>query len=236
MVSKTWKEVIELLKKKDLKPEEYEFLKTKCKKILQKALKSFYDHKIKLYFQKIYGSDYLEELVQEFLARLINNLEKFDHMETISEKYFITMAKNLILYELSLNKSVVKEESLVREASSIEEEPKIIEKKEELSYTVDYLENLIIDYFIETIKREFTLKELETICFYLQQIFCDKKIELPLKEKNRLYKRWERLKPKLQNFFSYNLEDVSCYIEKIFEKIWSEICKEINLSYIKDCF
>jgi len=64
MVSKTWKEVIELLKKKDLKPEEYEFLKTKCKKILQKALKTFYDHKIKLYFQKIYGSDYLEELVQ----------------------------------------------------------------------------------------------------------------------------------------------------------------------------
>jgi len=157
-------------------------------------------------------------------------------METISEKYFITMAKNLILYELSLNKSVVKEESLVREASSIEEEPKIIEKKEELSYTVDYLENLIIDYFIETIKGEFTLKELETICFYLQQIFCDKKIELPLKEKNRLYKRWERLKPKLQNFFSYNLEDVSCYIEKILEKIWSEICKEIDLRYIQDCF
>ncbi len=224
---KDYKPILEKFFKNQLSSSEFETLLINLKKIIKKTFKRLFDEHVKNLFVKYYGSDYLEALSQELLLRLLHQKNVILNLAFVHENYLSSVIKNLIYYHLSSGFKLIEKEinfeDLFLNIDPEEQEnlklettlPKVI---------VDYLENLSLTHTIEILKVRLTPKEIETLCWYVLTHIYKEKIEYKV-NKNVLYKRWERLKPKLGKILgNENYEKTLSF--KLFELIKSELCKE----------
>jgi len=231
MSSIDWKFLISLLCKKDLNKEEFTLLKEECRKIIKQAI-SFMEiswYSIQSVLQKLYGPDYIEVLTQELILKLFKNKEMLKNLEIIQGGYIIKMAKNLILYELSSNKTISYEMSLY-EMSQVENDKEAdFLNRPELCYTIDYLESLLIEEGIRALKKHLNRRELETLCYIIFKFLYKEKFTNLTIKPDIYYKRWERLKQKLHLILGPLFEPESMENKKNFlEKILSELCYNLN--------
>lgn len=226
-------EILKLLSRKELSDEERAILQKKIKGILQKALRSIPNPSLKRQLARIYGEDFMEELTQEFLLKLYSTLSLFQSKDSLSETYLVKMARNMILFLLAKERVSLHSEhfSTLSPANPDREEEEIeyFDRISGIQFVNDYLKDFIIEGVWQALKNSLTEKEWEALCFYLYKIENREVAGISQREKNTLYKRWERLKPKLRNILALyleNTEDHYNYWQEIVEKIRSEFCKK----------
>lgn len=233
MLNQGCEEFLRLLNRDNLTPTELKFLQKKAKQILRKAIGQ--NPSIRQSLQKIFGEDYLEDLVQEFLFRLYRFSPYLKTKETLSEAYFVKIAKNVIYYYLAKERVTLSSEgvSTFGQANPESDEGILpIDRVVSISYVEDYLREFIVESVLHTIKSCLTDKELEALCFYLMESEGRDALVISPRRRNTIYKRWERLKPKLKNILSpylENEEDPCSYWQEIVERIRSEVCSGIDL-------
>lgn len=232
MSSKSIKELLRILYSRDLKDEEEKLLKRKIKKIITRVI----DQNPHLHQSliKIYGEAYIEDLTQEFFYKLYNIAPHIISKQTLSEAYFVKMAKNLIFYLFAKERVALHSEEIsIIGSSNPDDEEQILHLDSVVSanYVNEYFRDFIVESVIHTLKEKLTEKEWETFCFYIMKEEQRENLSLSLKRKNVIYKRWERLKPKLQNLLIPYLEDEAdfpSYWQEIVERIRSEICSKFD--------
>ncbi|PMP94379.1 MAG: hypothetical protein C0169_06585 [Thermodesulfobacterium geofontis] len=227
---KNYKPFFEKFFNNQLTSEEFEKFLSEIEKIIKKVLRTSFYAQIEEFFQKLCGTEYLRELAYELLLRFLRNRDYLLSLNYINEKYIFSCAKNFILQHLSSGfKSVKKEISFanLKSQESLEEEK--INLEESLpQYVVDYLETHRIYHIIRILKERLTSKELETLCWYIYKQIYQEEFQLNV-DRNVIYKRWERLRPKLREILREDLDE-EITSSKLFELIRSEICEK--LSYI----
>uniref|UniRef100_A0A7C4JQM5 Uncharacterized protein n=1 Tax=Thermodesulfobacterium geofontis TaxID=1295609 RepID=A0A7C4JQM5_9BACT len=222
---KDYKPIFEKLFKNQLSTSEFKTLLINLETIIEKTFKKLFDKSVENLFAKYYGSDYIEVLSQELLLKLIHQKNIILNLVFIHENYLISIAKNLINYHLSSKFKIIKKE-INFEDLYLSKDP---DEQEELKLgenlpkvMVDYLENLRLFHMVEILKKHLTPKEIEVLCCYILKYVYKQEKRCKI-NKNVLYKRWERLKPKLRKILGYEIfEENSPH--KFFEIIKSELC------------
>ncbi|MDW8095025.1 MAG: hypothetical protein RMI63_08415 [Caldimicrobium sp.] len=229
MSNVNYKELLIKLFSKSLSKEEYQSLERLLHGIIRKSLRYFKSSDLEPKLKKLYTSDYLKELTKDLLIRLFEKKDVLLKCREIKESYLLSMAKNLLLFKLTAEETIIKsirlEEMKPLWDKEGREDP--LEKALNLSYQVDFLEEILIENCFQNLKKQLTTKELETLCWYLKKVFKSRE-EVNFKKKMVHYKRWERLKPKLKKIFLRDLEDFSEKYPLIFDRILSEICSKFN--------
>jgi hypothetical protein len=228
---KDYKPLFERFFKKQITPEEYEKILKEIKRSIKKTFKNFFEPQIEAHFKKFYGEDYLQVLAHELFLKFLASKEYFENLEYVNEKYISSCIKNIIYQHLTSKFKIVEKE-INFDDIKLEEDPEEekINLEENLPhYVVDYLETYRIYHIIEIFKEKLTQKEIETLCWYIYKHIYQKEIVVET-NKNTLYKRWERLKPKLRDILLENLDE-EIPSSRLFDLIMSEICEKIN--YIK---
>ncbi len=224
-----------LLKKlfeEQLNAEDFKKLSKKLKNILKKALNTFFDLKIKVEkdFQKFYGDNYLDELTQEFILKLISSKDNLKKKRFIHENYLLFSARNLICYQINMIKESsekeVKFSDLLSENDSEDEKDYLVEERI-AQYVEDYLETAKIQHIFNLIKENLSKKDLEVLCWYIYKNIYKENFSISAKE-STLYKRWERLKNKLKTILEEDFSFEEIPAGKLFEQIKSEICEKFN--------
>ncbi len=226
---KNYKPILEKFFKNQLSSSEFKELISSLKKIIEKVLSIHFDKTVENYFIKYLGPEYPTDLSYELLQRLIYYKDYILNLPFIQENYLISTSLNLIHYHLSNDLKNIKRETNFEDFSSYlnkDPEEENLKLEDTLpSITFDYLENLYFSHIIELLKQRLTPKEIETLCWYVFK-YTHKKVECKV-NKNVLYKRWERLKPKLKALFgSENFEVISA--QKLFDLIRSELCSKLD--------
>uniref|UniRef100_A0A7V5XFB6 Uncharacterized protein n=1 Tax=Thermodesulfobacterium geofontis TaxID=1295609 RepID=A0A7V5XFB6_9BACT len=222
---KNYKPILEKFFKNQLSSPEYKTFLTNLKRIIKKAFDGHFNRHIESLFAKYYGPDYLKALSHELLLKLIDKKNTILNHTFIHENYLISVVVNLIYYHLSSDFKTVEKETNFEDLylSKDPEEEENLKLEEVLpKLTVDHLESLRLLHIIEVLKQHLTPKEIETLCCYVLNYIYKQEAECKV-NKNVLYKRWERLKPKLRAILGYEIfEEISPY--KLFELIKSELC------------
>ncbi len=229
---KDYQFLLEKLFEEKLSAEDFKKLFKKLKNILKKAFNTFSELKIKIEkdFQKFYGNNYLDELTQEFILKLILNKNTLKKKKFIHENYLLFSARNFICYQLNIIKNYsekeVKFSELLPENNSQEEKDYLVEEKM-AQYMEDYLENVKVQYILSLFKEKLSKKDWEVLCWYIYKDVYNEKFFVNAKE-STLYKRWERLKNKLSGILEKDFSFEEIPAGKLFEKIKSEICDKFN--------
>lgn len=214
-----------------LNNEEYQEFERKGKQLIYQVLSKEFSFEILQVFKKYYGNEYLRDLFQEFTLHLWERREKILSLNLLHINYFKTIIKNLLLKLLQERLSESGSEisfSDLQNSISAENSEEEIRFEESLSpYVVDYLVRLNLESLLNALKESLSEKEKETLCLYLRK-FTGEKGLISSSYRDRIYKRWERLKPKLRKIF---LDFGFCEeLEKsqILEVIVSEFCKDVR--------
>jgi hypothetical protein len=150
-------------------------------------------------------------------------------MPYISEKYLLITALNIIYFHLSSGFKIVEKEVNLDDLSLTQEEDKEQEIRVEgllPPVFVNFLEDSALNHLVLSLKEKLTKKELETLCWYVNKAYKQNPKEVKVSD-NALYKRWERLKPKLKKILGEEvLEGTSA--DKLFYAIKSEICDKYS--------
>jgi hypothetical protein len=227
---KNYKLILERFFKNQLSSLEFKSLLINLKKIIKKTFDKQFSEYIENLFAKYYGPDYLETLSHELLLKLIYKKNIVLNHSFIHENYLSSIAKNLIYYHLSLDFFKTLEKEINFEDLYLSEDPEEQEnlKLEETlpKVMVNYLENLSLAHAVRIIKACLTSKEIETLCWYILTYIYNQETKYKV-NKNVLYKRWERLKPKLKEILGYEYYEGTSP-SKFFELIKSELCEKID--------
>lgn len=226
---KDYKSFLEKFFTNELSSEEFEKFVFKLKKIIKKVFKVSFSPQIESLFQKFYGQDYLDDLTYELLLRFLNTKDYLNSINYINEKYIFSCAKNLIYSCLSSEFKTVEREINFEDLKiqeSLEDEEKIKFEENLPQYTVDYFETYKIYHIIKILKEKLTQKDLKVLCWYIYKQIYGKEFKLDM-SKGAIYKRWERLKPKLRDILGEEfIEELTS--SKFFELMKSEICKKLD--------
>ncbi|NAZ30936.1 MAG: hypothetical protein GU354_07180 [Caldimicrobium sp.] len=226
---RNYKQIIEKLLNNQISSKEYQTFLKDLKRIFKQALKVHFTSNIEKLFHKYFGPDYLEVLASEVIFKIVSKKESFLNLSFINEKYLLTTAINIIYLYLSSEFKLVEKEVNLEDLSLTQEEDKEQEIRVEglLSPVfVNFLEDSVLNHLVLSLKEKLTKKELETLCWYIYKAYKQNPKEVKASA-DALYKRWERLKPKLEKILGEEvLEGTSA--EKLFYVIKSEICDKLS--------
>jgi len=224
---KDFKPQIERLLQNQLSQKEWESFSKTLKKLIKKVFNQAFTPQIEKLFVKYYGSDYLDDLSQEVIKRLLLYRETLLQHDSLNELYLIRMISNVIYFHLSSEfKLVEKERNLEEFVTNDPEEGEEINFLESISPVfVNFLSELKIQDLLVRLEEGLNEKEKETLCLYLEKLLEETK-DSKKKIKNLHYKRWERLKPKLRELLAdFDLDDPQ-EVSGFWERVLSEICKK----------
>jgi hypothetical protein len=226
---RNYKQIIEKLFNNQISSKEYQTFLNVLKRIFKQALKVHFTSNIEKLFHKYFGPDYLEVLASEFIFKIVSKKESFLNLSFISEKYLLTTAINIIYFYLSSEFKLVEKEVNLEDISLTQEEDKEKEIRVEgllPPVFVNFLEDSALNHLVLSLKEKLTKKELETLCWYVNKAYKQNPKEVKASA-DALYKRWERLKPKLKKIVGEEvLEGTSA--DKLFYAIKSEICDKYS--------
>lgn len=226
---RNYKQIIEKLLNNQISSKEYQIFLNVLKRIFKQALKVYFTSNIEKLFHKYFGPDYLEVLASEFIFKIVSKKESFLNLSFINEKYLLTTAINIIYLYLSSEFKLVEKEVNLNDLSLTQEEDKEQEIRVEgllPPVFVNFLEDSALNHLVLSLKEKLTKKELETLCWYVNKAYKQNPKEVKASA-DTLYKRWERLKPKLKKIVGEEvLEGTSA--DKIFYAIKSEICDKYS--------
>lgn len=220
----TWDKTQRLLFKflrGELSESEFVTLKNFLKKILRKALQGGFPPLTERTLHRYFGPDYEDCVVAEMLMKYWKNREYLLSLPTLNEIYVKNSIKNLLYELLSSSMSSLSFEVKLEDLSNPNSEHEMHIEEIIEGQTVDHLENIKLDYTLKRIREILTPKDLETICYYLRNK--SKSGRISSKERTALYKRWERLKPKLRKILQEELEFSEDW-HKLVDLLLSEIC------------
>jgi len=224
-----YKQIIEKLLNNQISSKEYQTFLNVLKRIFKQALKVHFTTNIEKLFHKYFGPDYLEVLASELIFKIVSKKESFLNLSFINKKYLLTTAINIIYLYLSSEFKLVEKEVNLDDLSLTQEEDKEQEIKVEGLLSpkfVNFLEDSALNHLVLSLKEKLTKKELETLCWYLDKAYKQNPKELKAIA-DALYKRWERLKPKLRKILEEEvLKGTSA--DKLFYAIKSEICDKYS--------
>ena len=206
---------------------DYLKFKYSIKKLIKKTFSYAFTPQIEALFKKAYGEDYLEDLFQEFLLRLVQNREIVLQLEFINERYLLSIIQNIIYYHLSSGFRLIEKQISFEELNPDPEKEEKVKAEEKIApQAYDYLKKLKITHWLNELQIKLDEKDEEAFCYYLFKILLKKEMELKSLSKTALYKRWERLKTKLRNILGTYLEEKDFEeLKELFEIYLSEICK-----------
>jgi hypothetical protein len=226
---RNYKQIIEKLLNNQISSKEYQTFLNVLKRIFQQAFKVHFTTNIEKLFHKYFGPDYLEVLASELIFKIVSKKESFLNLSFINEKYLLTTAINIIYFYLSSEFKIVEKEVNLNDLSLTQEEDKEQEIRVEgllPPVFVNFLEDSALNHLILSLKEKLTKKELETLCWYVNKAYKQNPKEVKASA-DALYKRWERLKPKLKKIVGEEvLEGTSA--DKLFYAIKSEICDKYS--------
>ncbi len=224
-----YKQIIEKLLNNQVSSKEYQTFLNVLKRIFKQALKVHFTTNIEKLFHKYFGPDYLEVLASELIFKIVSKKESFLNLSFINKKYLLTTAINIIYLYLSSEFKLVEKEVNLDDLSLTQEEGKEQEIKVEGLLSpkfVNFLEDSALNHLVLSLKEKLTKRELETLCWYLDKAYKQNPKELKAIA-DALYKRWERLKPKLRRILEEEvLKGTSA--DKLFYAIKSEICDKYS--------
>lgn len=224
-----YKQIIEKLLNNQISSKEYQTFLNVLKRIFKQALKVHFTTNIEKLFHKYFGPDYLEVLASELIFKIVSKKESFLNLSFINKKYLLTTAINIIYLYLSSEFKLVEKEVNLDDLSLTQEEGKEQEIKVEGLLSpkfVNFLEDSALNHLVLSLKEKLTKRELETLCWYLDKAYKQNPKELKAIA-DALYKRWERLKPKLRRILEEEvLKGTSA--DKLFYAIKSEICDKYS--------
>jgi hypothetical protein len=226
---RNYKQIIEKLFNNQISSKEYQTFLNVLKRIFKQALKVHFTSNIEKLFHKYFGPDYLEVLASELIFKIVSKKESFLNLSFINEKYLLTTAINIIYFYLSSEFKLVEKEVNLEDLSLTQEEDKEKEIRVEgllPPVFVNFLEDSALNHLVLSLKEKLTKKELETLCWYVNKAYKQNPKEVKASA-DALYKRWERLKPKLKKIVGEEvLEGTSA--DKLFYAIKSEICDKYS--------
>jgi len=227
---KNYKELLNKLLTNKLGEKDFLTLKTNFKNLFKKALKNYFSADVERLFRKHYGSDYLDVLSQELFLRILTQRETLMSLEFIHENYLLAMAQNIVHFHLASELKMLKAEVNFNDLlpNDDPEQQEELKLEETLSKVfIDYLEDIEVKNLVDTIAKTFSKKDLETLCWYISKSVFQTNFTVDVK-RDLLYKRWERLKPKLSQILPRDLlhEQKS---RKFCEAVMSEICQKLHL-------
>jgi hypothetical protein len=226
---RNYKQIIEKLLNNQISSKEYQTFLNVLKRIFKQAFKVHFTSNIEKLFHKYFGPDYLEVLASEFIFKIVSKKESFLNLPFINEKYLLTTAIKIIYFYLSSEFKVVEKEVNLNDLSLTQEEDKEQEIRVEgllPPVFVNFLEDSALKHLVLSLKEKLTKKELETLCWYVNKAYKQNPKEVKASA-DALYKRWERLKPKLKKIVGEEvLEGTSA--DKLFYAIMSEICDKYS--------
>jgi hypothetical protein len=226
---RNYKQIIEKLLNNQISSEEYQIFLKELKRIFKQAFKVHFTTNIEKLFHKYFGPDYLEVLASELIFKIVSKKESFLKLSFINEKYLLTTAIHIIYFYLSSEFKLVEKEVNFNDLSLTQEEDKDLEIRVESLLPpvfVNFLEDSALNHLVLSLKEKLTKKELETLCWYVNKAYKQNPKEVKASA-DALYKRWERLKPKLKKIVGEEvLEGTSA--DKLFYAIKSEICDKCS--------
>jgi hypothetical protein len=226
---RNYKQIIEKLLNNQISSKEYQIFLNVLKRIFKQALKVHFTSNIEKLFHKYFGPDYLEVLASELIFKIVSKKESFLNLSFINEKYLLTTAINMIYLYLSSEFKLLEKEVNLDDLSLTQEEDKEQEIRVEgllPPVFVNFLEDSALNHLVLSLKEKLTKKELETLCWYVNKAYKQNPKEVKAIA-DALYKRWERLKPKLKKIVGEEvLEGTSA--DKLFYAIKSEICDKYS--------
>jgi len=226
---RNYKQIIEKLLNNQISSKEYQTFLNVLKRVFKQAFKVHFTTNIEKLFHKYYGPDYLEVLASEVVFKIVSKKESFLNLSFVHEKYLLSIAISIIYFHLSSEFKLVEKEVNLDDLSLTQEEDKEQEIRVEGLLSpifVNYLEDSALSHLVLTLKKKLTKKELETLCWYVNKVYKQNPKEVKVSA-NTLYKRWERLKPKLKKILGEEvLEGTSA--DKLFYAIKSEICDKYS--------
>ena len=221
---------IERIIRNEITSEEYQKFLNILKRIFRRAFKAHFTSDIEKLFHKFYGPDYLEVLTSELIFRIVSKKDSFLKLPYINERYLLSTAINIIYFHLSSGFKVVEREVNFDDLNLAQEENK--EQKFSVESLlppvfVNFLEDSALSHLIMSLKKRLTKKELETLCWYIYKAYKQNPKDVKASA-DAIYKRWERLKPKLKKILGEEVfEGTSA--DKLFYVIMSEICEKLDL-------
>ena len=226
---RNYKQVIEKLLTNQINSKEYQSFSHALERIFKQVFKTYFTLDVEKLFHKFYGPDYLKTLASELIFKIVSQKDSFLKMPYISEKYLLKTALSIIYFHLSSGFKIVEKEVNLEDLSLTQEEDKEQEIRVEGLLTpvfVNFLEDSALNHLVLSLKEKLTKKELETLCWYIYKAYKQNPIGVKASA-DALYKRWERLKPKLKKILGEEvLEGTSA--EKLFYVIKSEICDKLS--------
>lgn len=171
-----------------------------------------------------YGDNYQEEVYSELIYRLWLAKGKLINLEAIYLNYIRSTIKNLLVdlvngyakhEHYSLSEIVFENE----EGRSVSFEELL--KDERLIVASADTESMITDLL-----KRLDKKDTLVLCYYFTLHLYGEKLQLKNLSKNNLYKRWERLKPKLKELLEgLSHEEIRAFMEAYL----SGVCKSLGL-------
>jgi len=224
---KDLKPQIERLLQNQLSQKEWENLSKTLKKLIKRVFNQAFTPQIEKLFAKYYGSDYLDDLSQEVIKRLLLYKETLLQHDSLNELYLMRMISNVIYFHLSSEfKLIEKEKNLEEFVAEDPEEGEEINTFENISpIFVNFLSELKIQDLLVSLDEALNEKEKETLCLYLLKLYEEAK-GLNKKKMNLYYKRWERLKPKLKELLDFLEVEDQQEVSAFWERVLSDICKK----------
>jgi len=226
---RNYKQIIEKLLNNQISSKEYQAFLHVLKRVFKQAFKVHFITNIEKLFHKYYGPDYLEVLASEVVFKIVSKKESFLNLSFIHEKYLLSIAISIIYFHLSSEFKLVEKEVNLDDLSLTQEEDKEQEIRIEgllPPVFVNFLEDSALSHLVLSLKERLTQKELETLCWYIYKAYKQNPIGVKAST-DALYKRWERLKPKLKKILGEEVFDGTS-AEKLFYVIKSEICNKLS--------
>ena len=216
-----------LLKNEISNPQIFNDFKTQIIQLIKKVFRKVFGRDVEKSFKKYYGDDYLEDIFGELLLRLTQKRNNILNLDFINEAYLFMIIQNIIYRHLSSNFKLIKKQKPIVEVFSKKEENSVNEVSAEIpsTYFVDYLKNLRYSELYEDFFKRLKEKDKEVLCYYLGKYFLNKELIIENLSQSALYKRWERLKKKLYDYY-IPLADKDLFedLKIIFEKFLSDYC------------
>ncbi len=178
-----------------------------------KALKELVFSLSRKYLQNPSPMD-LEDVWSEFLYRLSIYKNRFLSPKPVSAKYIEKMVKNIII---DLNSS---KEKVFSEYTFETKEGKVFTIEDFVGVEDKNILNAEVEQSLERLKALLREEDYEVLCYYVLKMLHDIQIKVSI-SKDNLYKRWERLKKRIEPIF----RDLNDYQESYLIKKLSELCK-----------
>ncbi|MCD6490554.1 MAG: hypothetical protein J7K20_07515 [Thermodesulfobacterium sp.] len=225
---KDYTEIVKSLLKNEINdPQIFNNFKIKIIQLIKKVFRKIFGIDVEKSFKKYYGDDYLEDIFEELLLRLIQKKDIILNLDFISESYLFVMIQNIIYTHLSSNFKLIKKQRSITEVFSKNEEDSVNKVSAEIpsTYFVDYLKNLKYSELYEEFFKKLKEKDKEVLCYYLAKKLLKKELVIKNLTQQALYKRWERLKKKLYDYYMPMADkDLFEDLKIIFEKFLSDYC------------